>query len=255
MIWRCTWSDICHCVALNLLCAIFALLCTLTSVSICTRSKLHNDCIKPESGVLLAVYGCHGCCCWCSCKGWLCPMRHTFISVSMSRKKIADTRERNYQFRYSENCYTECCGLSRFGTFVHTSLKEATVHWQKPQHDTEQYFWYWKWLVMTLMVSSGFSNMVLQSTQPVDQWLTLEQCFQDTSSDTVLRQFISVMFWIIRNIICPLHSNKRPPKTDLYKLYPPRNACTASILKHSLILLFYVFIDPGFFKKINYGIL
>lgn len=178
-------------------------------------------------------------------------MRHTFISVSMSRKKIAAARERNYQFRYSENCYTECCGLSRFGMFVHTSLKEATVHWQKPQHDTEQYCWYWKWLIVTLAVSSGFSNMVLQSTQPVDQWLALEQCFQDTSSDIVLRQFIPVMFWILRNTICPIHSNKRPPKTDLYKPYPPRNAYTASILKHSLILLFYIFVDPGFFKKTN----
>jgi len=49
-------------------------------------------------------------------------------------------------------------------------------------------------MVMTLMVSSGFSNMVLQSTQRVDQWLALLHCFQDTSGDIVLRQFIPVMF-------------------------------------------------------------
>jgi len=49
-------------------------------------------------------------------------------------------------------------------------------------------------MVMTLTVSCGFSNMVLQSTQRVDQWLALEQCFWDTSGDIVLRQFIPVMF-------------------------------------------------------------
>lgn len=259
MIWRHTWSDRCHCVALNLSCVIFWCIVHIAfsfhPYKIQIALWLHQTCKISKV--------------WCSVGNlwiswvWLlvflqrliCPMRHTFISPSMSRKKIADTWERNYQFRYSENLYTECCWLSRFGMFVHTSLKEATVHWQKPQHDTEQYCIYWKWMVMTLMVSSGFSSMVLQSTQRMNQWLALEQCFQDTSGHIVLRQFIPVMFWIIRNIIYPIHSNKRPPKTDLYKPYPPRNAYTASTLKLSLILLFYIFIDPGFFIKQIYGIL
>jgi len=49
-------------------------------------------------------------------------------------------------------------------------------------------------MVVTLTVSSGFNSMVLQSTQHVDQWLALEQCFWDISGDNVLRLFIPVMF-------------------------------------------------------------
>jgi hypothetical protein len=45
-----------------------------------------------------------------------------------------------------------------------------------------------------MMVNSGFSSMVLQSTQRVDQWFAGGQCFLDTSGDIVLRWFIPVMF-------------------------------------------------------------
>lgn len=73
-------------------------------------------------------------------------------------------QERNHQFRCSENCYTVWCGLSLSGIFGCTSLKETTVPWLKPQYDTEQCCWYWKWMEMTLMVSSGFSSMATEHT-------------------------------------------------------------------------------------------
>jgi hypothetical protein len=104
---------------------------------------------------------------------------------------------------------------------------------------------------MTSMVSSGFSNTVPQSTQHVDQWLVWDPCFLDSSGDIQLRQFIPVLFWITINAVCAVHLNERTPKTDLYKLYPPRSAYNAFIFEHFLILLFYIFIDPGYLKNPN----